>query len=141
MKMLKIHMEIVSTMLLAKSLISSLFILNIVLVSFEYTYPRQYPKFFISLPRRVFITGHSPQKCNIPVFLFIVVYIWHRGRNWYAFAQEGYSDLDSQTGNGILRHFNKTRFSFFQPLRPRLALKLAKSANRSINIGIIKRQI
>ncbi len=50
MKMLKIHMEIVST--IAESLISSLFSVNIVLVSVvqvkctHYMFPRYYPKFF-----------------------------------------------------------------------------------------------
>ncbi len=51
--------------------------------------------------------------------------------------------------NRILRHIYKIGFSFFQLFRPRLALKLANSANKSqlnfilqkSDVGIIKRKI
>ncbi len=96
MKMLKIHFGNCFHYCGKSDTVSSLFSVNIILVfvvQVKYTYfmfPREYP-FFLSLPRRVFITGNSPQKCNNPVLLYIVVYIWHRGRSCFALAQ--YNDL------------------------------------------------
>jgi hypothetical protein len=57
-----------------------------------------------------------------------------------------YNDFDFF--DKFLRHIYKIRFWFFAPLRPRLALKLTKSANKgqkssleNIQYGLQKRRI